>query len=399
MWMSSETALKVESCQRNPMHFGDATKNRSDDVKQWDFKRKRDLDALMSCHQVEGLVNSHRWSSHGQWRRRRNKSLETQFCFWWLLPRNYNQMSRKATDKPRDPGQTCQNCATWSGSRDGCPDGRNGASWKSHDGGTMDLEHRDECDPEHRHECTKVQNCTMNQNKRCSGLLRSNPMWSARVRSRVKHTAGWLHPGCAWILTHDWECREHVTAMKELRGTIRPELIVTQMRVRDAADHEDCLRTSCEIHKKSGAGWLLLLAWTRAPWSKLEQRIDPWHTGEWLVQVKAGRAGHGSAEGLEATGARWHIAEHQRVRVRNDGTRLANVGRNSHYKFFNELTGALLDPEQVRLANIKEVVFLHTFPVYEKVCEPELKGTEFVLTRWILTDERTCQATRHSSTV
>ena len=89
----------------------------------------------------------------------------------------------------------------------------------------------------------------------------------------------------------------------------------------------------------------------------------------------------------------------QRVRARNDGTRLASVGRNSHYKFIHELTGALLDPEQVRLAEIKEAEFLHTFPVFEKVRESELKGTEFVLTRWILTDRRTCQATRHSSTV
>ena len=86
----------------------------------------------------------------------------------------------------------------------------------------------------------------------------------------------------------------------------------------------------------------------------------------------------------------------QRVRARNDGTRLASVERNSHYKFIHEVTGALLDPEQVRLAKIKEVEFLHTFPV--KVCESELKGTGFALTRWILTDKRTCQATRHSST-
>ena len=89
----------------------------------------------------------------------------------------------------------------------------------------------------------------------------------------------------------------------------------------------------------------------------------------------------------------------QRVRARNDGTRLASVERNLHYKFIHEVTGALLDPEQVRLAKIKEVEFLHTFPVYEKVCESELKGTGFVLTRWILTDKRICQATRHSSTV
>ena len=81
------------------------------------------------------------------------------------------------------------------------------------------------------------------------------------------------------------------------------------------------------------------------------------------------------------------------------GHDFTNVERNSQYKFFHELTGALLDPEQVRLAKIKEVEFLHTFPVYEKVCDSELKGTGFVLTRWILTDKRTCEATRHSSTV
>ena len=54
MWMRCETQSKVESCRRNPMHFADATKNRSDDVKQWNYERKRDLDALMSCHQVKG---------------------------------------------------------------------------------------------------------------------------------------------------------------------------------------------------------------------------------------------------------------------------------------------------------------------------------------------------------
>ena len=107
------------------------------------------------------------------------------------------------------------------------------------------------------------------------------------------------------------------------------------------------------------------------------------------------KAGH---EGVEATGARWQIAEHQRVRARDDGTRLANVGRNSHYKFFHELTGALLDPEQVRLAKINEVEFLHTFPVYVKVCESEATGAEFVLTSWILTDERATTNLWRSST-
>ena len=101
--------------------------------------------------------------------------------------------------------------------------------------------------------------------------------------------------------------------------------------------------------QNSGAGWQLFLQWSRAPWSKLEQRIDPWHADEWLVLVKAGR------EGVEATGARWQIVEHPRVRAGDDGTRLANVGRNSHHKFFHELTEALLHPEQARLAKIKRL--------------------------------------------
>ena len=42
-------------------------------------------------------------------------------------------------------------------------------------------------------------------------------------------------------------------------------------------------------------------------------------------------------------------------------------------KFFDELTGAPLDPVQVRLAKIEEVGFLHTFPVYEKFDDSEAK--------------------------
>ena len=53
------------------------------------------------------------------------------------------------------------------------------AHGKSHDGGTIDLEHRDACN--------KVQNCTMNQNKRCSGLLRS---FTSQASSWV--VASWL---------------------------------------------------------------------------------------------------------------------------------------------------------------------------------------------------------------
>ena len=57
---------------------------------------------------------------------------------------------------------------------------------------------------------------------------------------------------------------------------------------------------------------------------------------------------------------------------------------NNVEKFSDELTGAPLDPEQVSLAKIKEVEFLHTLPAYEKVDESEAKGKELVSTKWIL---------------
>ena len=131
MWMSSETPSKVESCRRNRMHFADATKNRSE--------------------------------------RREAVGVQTE--------------ARHGRVDELAPGEGASELA---------PLDQMGkiAQGKSHDGGTID--------PEHRHECTKVQNWKMNQNKQCSGLLRSSPTCSARARSRVKHPAGWLHPGCAW---------------------------------------------------------------------------------------------------------------------------------------------------------------------------------------------------------
>ena len=75
------------------------------------------------------------------------------------------------------------------------------------------------------------------------------------------------------------------------------------------------------------------------------------------------------------------------IEPRNDGTRPANVGNNHVDQFFDGLTGAPLGPELVSLAKIKEVEFLHTFFVYEKVDESEDRSKEFVSTRWILMDK------------
>ena len=49
------------------------------------------------------------------------------------------------------------------------------------------------------------------------------------------------------------------------------------------------------------------------------------------------------------------------------------------------LAGEQWDTEQVLLANIKEIEFVHTFPVYDKFHE-RAKEKEFVSKRWILTN-------------
>ena len=50
-------------------------------------------------------------------------------------------------------------------------------------------------------------------------------------------------------------------------------------------------------------------------------------------------------------------------------------------QFFDELTGERLNPKDVREAKVKEIEFLRTFPVYEKVPEAMAEGKEFISTR------------------
>ena len=53
---SAETGLKVRSCPKSPTKFADATKNRSNDVKQRQYRWNQDLDGSMSYHQVKWLA-------------------------------------------------------------------------------------------------------------------------------------------------------------------------------------------------------------------------------------------------------------------------------------------------------------------------------------------------------
>ena len=53
------------------------------------------------------------------------------------------------------------------------------------------------------------------------------------------------------------------------------------------------------------------------------------------------------------------------------GHDLPTLEENKVEKFFHELTGAPLDPAQVRRAKVKEVEFWHTIPVCQKVDELE----------------------------
>ncbi|CAK0826515.1 unnamed protein product [Prorocentrum cordatum] len=56
-------------------------------------------------------------------------------------------------------------------------------------------------------------------------------------------------------------------------------------------------------------------------------------------------------------------------------------------QFFDELTGERLNSRDVREAKVKEIEFLRTFPVYEKVPEAMAKGKEFISTRWTITNK------------
>ena len=47
---------------------------------------------------------------------------------------------------------------------------------------------------------------------------------------------------------------KHATVMKQLRGTIRPKLIVTCPGGHDKSDNQGWLRTSCGIHKSQLQG-------------------------------------------------------------------------------------------------------------------------------------------------
>ena len=330
MWMSTETRSKVESCRRNPMHFADATKNRSDDVKQWDYERKRDLDAF------EELPPSERgwWTGTAgaamDWRRRRNKSLETLFCF--------EDCCRETSTRCRGKRQTSQEIQVWrvrimqlgAAVARNAQMGKIAQVGKSHVGGTID--------PEHRHERAKVQNWKMNQNKQ----VLADSCERSRVRRDLQEPVhessiplGWLHPGCVWILTHDWG----MTRTRHCdEGVARPELKVTQMRVRDAVDHENCLSTRFEIHKiqvQDGNCFLhdhVLRDQNSSKESIHDMLMNDWYW--WKRDMK----------GLKQQVQDDRLLSINAFEPGMTGHDLANVGRNSHYKFFHELTGALLDP-------------------------------------------------------
>ena len=54
---NGETRLKMRSCLVNPMTFAGDTRNRSDDVMQWEYRWSPDLDVLMRYHLVKWLAN------------------------------------------------------------------------------------------------------------------------------------------------------------------------------------------------------------------------------------------------------------------------------------------------------------------------------------------------------
>ena len=236
-----------------------------------------------------------------------------------------------------------------------------------------------------------------------------------------------VHPGVALDLTTGWDLKNqtHVEQAEGLQGTVRPKLLIGHARFRDSRNL---------YHKQLQDGHYFLHG--AAPGHEQgereeEEEEDGSHLlGHESVQhVKAGRA----AEWLTNSGC---IAEELtklqggdrenaissivtmsptveskpaivaavlrglRRQLQQDGAVSINAmepGITGHdtqvwdedglERFFDELTGERLNPRDVREAKVKEIEFLRTFPVYEKVPEAMANGKEFISTRWTITNK------------
>ena len=211
------------------------------------------------------------------WRRRRNKSLETQFCF--------EDRCRETSTRCRGKGQTSQEIQVWRVRivSLGAAVAMDAQMGKIAQVGKVTMEEQ------------LIQNIVMNTPKCKIGrwIKTSSAADSCdrvrRVLQEPVHESSIPLGGCILVVLASWHTIGNVenTPLKWRSCAAQSDSHSDESSWRSW--HENCLRTSCEIHKMSGAGWQLLLAWSRAPWSKLEQIIDPWHADEWLVQVKAGR--------------------------------------------------------------------------------------------------------------
>ena len=119
---------------------------------------------------------------------------------------------------------------------------------KSHCGVTLDPENNDECDPGDPGE-PKVKIWKVDKSKPAMQRLDAIESEGFCKNAFTSQAFRWgLHLGCALVLTDDWGMNEekHATAMKQLRDTIRPKLMVTNPGVRDKSDLQYWLRTICK---------------------------------------------------------------------------------------------------------------------------------------------------------
>ena len=245
-------------------------------------------------------------------------------------------------------------------------------------------------------------------------------------RRFTDQTSRWgVHPGVALDLSASWNLQNqtHVEQAESLRSIVRPKLLIGHLHFRDSRNmylkqlqdgnyflHEH-MNDAAPGHEQGG--------------DEKDENGSHLLEHEGVQHVKAGKA----AEWL--TNSRCIVEEltklqgddHENVTIstmetmsptvedkpavvaavlrglrrqlQQDGAISINAldpGVTGHdaqewdedglEQFFDELTGERLNPKDVREAKVKEIEFLRTFPVYEKVPEAMAKGKEFISTRW-----------------
>ncbi|CAK0871008.1 unnamed protein product [Prorocentrum cordatum] len=169
-----------------------------------------------------------------------------------------------------------------------------------------------------------------------------------------------VHPGVALDLTTGWDLKnqthveQHVKAGRATEWLTNSGCIAEELTKLQGGDRENAINSIVNMSPMVESKPAIVAAVLRGLRRQLQQ--------DGAVSINAlepGITGHDTQE--------W--------------------GEDGLEQFFDELTGERLNSRDVREAKVKEIEFLRTFPVYEKVPEAMAKGKEFISTRWTITNK------------